>query len=64
VISNEDLWERDKQRVTWKGIRYRKWKWISHILRQDKGSIAKKVLECNSQGGRRKEDAGLHGETQ
>jgi hypothetical protein len=43
VISNEDLWERTKQKEIWKEIRYRKWKWIGHILRQDNDIIAKKA---------------------
>jgi hypothetical protein len=35
-------------------ITYQKWKWIGHIVRQDNESIAKKALELNPQGGRRK----------
>jgi hypothetical protein len=31
VTSNEDLWERTKQKEIWKEIRYRKWTWIGHI---------------------------------
>jgi hypothetical protein len=54
VISNEDLWVRTKQKEIWKEIRYRKWKWIGHILRQENKSIAKKALEWNPQGGRRR----------
>jgi hypothetical protein len=54
VISNEDLWVRTKQKEIWKERRYRKWKWIGHILRQENESIAKKALEWNPQGGRRK----------
>jgi hypothetical protein len=53
VISNEYLWETAKQKETWK-MRYQKWKWIDHILRQDDKSIPKKALEWNQQGGRRK----------
>jgi hypothetical protein len=34
-------------------IRYQKWKWIGHILRQDNESIDKKALEWNLQAGRR-----------
>jgi predicted AAA+ superfamily ATPase len=49
-----DLWERTKQTETWKEIRYRKWKWTRHILRQDNESIAKKALKWNPQRGRRK----------
>jgi hypothetical protein len=36
------------------GRRYRKWKQIGHILRQDNESIAKKALKWNPQRGRRK----------
>jgi hypothetical protein len=60
-LSNENLWERTKHKETWKEIRYRKWKWIGHTLRQNNECIANKVLEWNPQGGRRK-DPGLHGE--
>jgi hypothetical protein len=45
VLSNEDLWERTKQKEIWKEIRYQKWKLIGHILRRDNGSIAKKALD-------------------
>jgi hypothetical protein len=44
---------RTKQEKIWKEIRYRKWKWVGHILRQENESIAKKALEWNPQGGRR-----------
>jgi hypothetical protein len=54
MISNEDLWVRTEQKEIWKEIRYRKWKWIGHILRQEIESIAKKALEWNPQGGRRR----------
>jgi hypothetical protein len=53
VISNEYLWERLKQKEIWREKIYRKW--ICHILRQDNESIAKKALDWNRQGGRRKE---------
>jgi hypothetical protein len=42
--------ERIKQKETWKEIRYRKWKWLDRILRQDNESIAKKALEWNLRG--------------
>jgi hypothetical protein len=54
VISNEDLWVRTKQKEIWKEIRYQKWKWIGHILRQENESIAKEALEWNLQGGGRR----------
>jgi hypothetical protein len=44
MISNEDLWVRTMQKEIWKEIRYRKWKWIGHTLRQENESIAKKAL--------------------
>jgi hypothetical protein len=53
VISNEGLWARTERKEIWKEIRYRKWKWIDHILSQENESIAKKSLEWNTQGGRR-----------
>jgi hypothetical protein len=34
----------NQEKKTWKGIRYRKWKWIGYILRQYDESIAKKAL--------------------
>jgi hypothetical protein len=54
VISNEDLWERTKLKENRKEIRYRKWKWVGHILRQHDESITKKALELSPQGARRK----------
>jgi hypothetical protein len=61
VISDEDLWERTRQKETWKEIRYQKWKWIGHMLRQDNESIDKKPSSGTyKQEG--EEDPGLHGE--
>jgi hypothetical protein len=54
VISNEDLLVRTKQNEIWKHIRYQKWIWIGHTLRQENESIGKKALEWNPQGGRRR----------
>jgi hypothetical protein len=54
VISIEDLWVRTEQKEIWKEIRCQSWKCIGHILRQENESIAKKVLEWNPQGGRRR----------
>jgi hypothetical protein len=62
VISNEDLWERTKQKKIWKEIRYRKW--IGNILRQDNENIAKKALEWNRKEEEEEEDPGLHDEAQ
>jgi hypothetical protein len=45
VISIEDVWVRTKQKEICKEIRYRKWKWIVHILRKENENIAKKALE-------------------
>jgi hypothetical protein len=60
VISNEDLWVRNEQKEIWKEIRYRKWKWVGHTMRQENENIANKALEWN----RKEEDPGLHGEAQ
>jgi hypothetical protein len=62
VISNEDLLVRTKQTEIWKHIRYQKWKWIGHTLRQENVSIGKKVLEWKPQ--EEEEDPGLHSKAQ
>jgi hypothetical protein len=49
---------RNEQKEIWKEIRYRKWKWIGHILRQENESIAKKALEWNRKE-EEEEDPGL-----
>jgi hypothetical protein len=59
-LSNENLWERTKQKETWKELRYRKWKWIGHILRQDNECIANKALEWNPQGGKTQDYMAKH----
>jgi hypothetical protein len=64
VISNEDLWETTKENEIWKQIRYRKWKWIGHILGQDNESIANKASSGTRMEEGEKEDPGLHGEAE
>jgi hypothetical protein len=49
VISNEKLWEMNKQININKDIRKRKFGWIGHTLRKDDSELCKAALQWNPQ---------------
>ena len=54
IIRNEELWRQTGQRPVEEEIRQRAWDWISHTLRRPDGHVAKRALEWNLQGKRKR----------
>jgi len=54
VISNEELWRRTREIEMSTQIRRRKWNWIGHTLRKGHEAIARKALDWNPKGKRRR----------
>ena len=52
IISNEELWQRTKQRTAEEEIRRRRWKWIGHTVRKPPSNITRQALNWNPQGKR------------
>ena len=53
-VSNEELWRICNTRRIDTVIKQRKWSWIGHTLRKGNDDIAKRALEWNPQGSRRR----------
>jgi len=53
-ISNKELWKQTGQRPIEQEIRQRAWGWIGHTLRRPDGHLAKRALEWNPQGKRKR----------
>jgi len=53
-ITNEELWRIADQKAIENQIKRRKWNWIGHILRKERGAIEKTALDWNPQGYRRR----------
>ena len=53
-ISNEELWEQTGQLPIEEEIKQRAWGWIGHTLRRPDGHVAKRALEWNPQGKRKR----------
>ena len=51
-ISNDELWNRTRQRPVRDDITQRKWRWIGHTLRKQESSITRQALTWNPQGSR------------
>ena len=54
TISERELWEKTGQHEIWREIKYRKWKWIGHVLRREEGNITKIAFERQLHGVTRK----------
>ena len=52
--TNENLWERARQRPVEQELRYRRWRWLGHTLWRPRKSITRQALSWNSQGKRKK----------
>jgi hypothetical protein len=48
-ITNDDLWSITKQESIENQIKRRKWNWIGHTLRKERGVIVKTALDWNPQ---------------
>jgi hypothetical protein len=53
--TNEDLWERARQRLVKQEMRYRRWRWLGHTLRRPRESIIRQAWSWNPQGKRKKD---------
>jgi len=53
-ICNEKLWKQTGQRPIKEEIKQRAWGWIGHMLRRPDGHVAKRAVEWNSQGKRKR----------
>ena len=53
-VSNENLLERTGERRVEIDVKQRRWRWIGHILRRPKDSIARIALNWNPQGKRKR----------
>ena len=54
TISNEELWQRTKQKPADVEIRKRRWRWIGHTLRKPATSTTRQALRWNPQGKRKR----------
>jgi len=52
-ITNEELWRIAHQKSIENQIKRRKWNWIGHTLRKEKGAVGKTALDWNPQRYRR-----------
>ena len=50
TISNKELWERAGQHEISKQIKFRKWKWIGHVLRRENDNITRMAFDWNPHG--------------
>lgn len=50
TISNKELWERAGQHEISKEIKFRKWKWIGHVLRRENDNITRMAFDWNPHG--------------
>ncbi|KAJ4436711.1 hypothetical protein ANN_16843 [Periplaneta americana] len=50
IITNKELWRRADQHEISKEIKFRKWKWIGHVLRRENDNITRMALDWNPQG--------------
>jgi hypothetical protein len=53
VISNEEIWRRNRVIEKSTQIKKRKWNWIGHTLRKGHEAIEREALDCNPQEKRR-----------
>jgi len=53
-ICNEELWKQTGQRPIEEEVKQRTWGWIGHTLRRPDGHVAKRALEWNPQGKRKR----------
>ena len=53
-VSNKELWRQTGQQPIEQEIRHRTWGWIGHTLRRPDGHLAKRALEWNPQGKRKR----------
>jgi hypothetical protein len=52
--TKEDLWERARQQLVEQEPRYRRWRWLGHMIRRPRESITRQALSWNPQGKQRK----------
>lgn len=60
--TNEDMWERTRQRLAEQELGYRRWRWLGDTLRRLRESITRQALSWNPQGKRKKTDPEIHGD--
>ncbi|KAL9988135.1 hypothetical protein ACROYT_G002541 [Oculina patagonica] len=62
TISNCDLYERTKERPISETVKVRRWRWIGHILRREKTTIAELLSPGPLKARESKEDPRFRGE--
>lgn len=50
IITNKELWRKTNQQEIIKEIKFRKWKWVGHVLRRESDNITKMAFDWNPQG--------------